>query len=126
VTKKIVETGKAPKPVGAYSQAVRAGNFLFVAGQLGMDPQSGKLAADDIATQTRRALDNITAILDAEAYSLSEVVQANVYLSSVELFKDFNREYGKYFPTEPPARVTVVATLGLGALVEISVIAYKA
>jgi 2-iminobutanoate/2-iminopropanoate deaminase len=123
--KKIVQTENAPKPVGAYSQAVRAGNFLFVAGQLGIDPQSGKITADDIVAQTRRALDNVKAILDAEAYSLSEVVQTNVYLSSVKWFNDFNRVYEKYFPTEPPARVTVGATLGLGALVEISVIAYK-
>ena len=123
--KKIVQTGIAPKPVGAYSQAVRAGKFLFVAGQLGIDPKEGKITADNIIGQTRRALENVKAILEAEAYRLSDVVQTNVYLSSVKLFKDFNSEYEKYFHKEPPARVTVGAALGLDALVEISVIAYK-
>jgi len=123
--KKIVQTGNAPKPIGAYNQAVRAGRFLFVSGQLGIDPKNGKITETNIIAQTNRALENIKAILEAEAYSLNEVVQSSVFLSSVELFSDFNREYGKYFPKEPPARVTVGATLGLGALVEISVIAYK-
>ena len=123
--KKIVQTGNAPKPVGAYSQAVRAGKFLFVAGQLGIDPNEGKIVADNIVDQTRRALENIKAILESEAYRISDVVQTNVYLSSVELFRDFNSEYEKYFLKEPPARVTVGAALGLGALVEISAIAYK-
>ncbi len=123
--KKIVQTSNAPNPVGAYSQAVRAGKFLFVSGQLGIDPKLGKITADNIIAQTNRALENIKVILEAEAYNLRDVVQSNVFLSSVELFSDFNCEYGKFFPKEPPARVTVGAMLGLGALVEISVIAYK-
>ena len=123
--KKIVQTENAPKPLGAYSQAVRAGKFLFVSGQLGIDPETGKLASDNITEQTRRAMENIEAILEAEDFSLSDVVQANVYLSSVKQFTDFNREYGKHFGKEPPARVTVGVKLGLGALVEISVIAYN-
>ena len=123
--KKIVQTGNAPKPLGAYSQAVRAGKFLFVAGQLGIDPKEGKIIANNIVDQTRRALENIRTILEAEAYRLSDVVQTNVYLSSVALFREFNSEYEKYFHKEHPARVTVGAALGLGALVEISAIAYK-
>jgi 2-iminobutanoate/2-iminopropanoate deaminase len=123
--KKIVQTENAPKPVGAYSQAIRAGKFLFIAGQLGIDPKEGKIIANNIIGQTSRALENIRVILEAEAYCLSDVVQTNVYLSSVELFKEFNNEYEKYFHKEPPARVTVGAALGLGALVEISAIAYK-
>ena len=123
--KKIVQTENAPKPVGAYSQAIRAGKFLFIAGQLGIDPKEGKIIANNIIGQTKRALENIRVILEAEAYCLSDVVQTNVYLSSVELFRDFNSEYEKYFLKEPPARVTVGAALGLGALVEISAIAYK-
>jgi 2-iminobutanoate/2-iminopropanoate deaminase len=123
--KKIVQTSNAPNPVGAYSQAVRAGKFLFVSGQLGIDPKQGKITANNIIGQTNRALENIKVILEAEAYTLRDVVQSNVYLSSIELFSDFNREYGKFFPKEPPARVTVGTMLGLGALVEISVIAYK-
>ena len=123
--KKIVQTSNAPNPVGAYSQAVRAGKFVFVSGQLGIDPKQGKITANNIIAQTNRALENIKAILEAEAYTLSDVVQSNVFLSSIELFSEFNREYSKFFPNEPPARVTVGAMLGLGALVEISVIAYK-
>ena len=123
--KKIVQTVNAPKPLGPYSQAVKAGKFLFVAGQLGIDPKEGKITGDNITEQTRRALDNIKAILEAEAYSLSEVVQTTVFLSSMKMFSDFNREYAKYFPKEPPARVTAGTTLGPDALVEISAIAYK-
>ena len=123
--KKIVQTENAPKPVGAYSQAIRAGKFLFVAGQLGIDPKEGKIITNNITGQTRRALENIRAILEAEAYRLSDVVQTNVYLSSVELFSEFNTEYEKYFHKEPPARVTVGVALGFGALIEISAIAYK-
>ena len=123
--KKNVQTENAPKPLGAYSQAVRAGKFLFVSGQLGIDPETGRLASDNITEQTRRAMENIEAILEAEDFSLSDVVQANVYLSSVKQFTDFNREYEKHFGKEPPARVTVGVELGLGALVEISAIAYN-
>jgi len=123
--KKIIQTENAPKPIGAYSQAIRAGKFLFIAGQLGIDPKEGKIIENNIIGQTRRALENIRAILEAETYYLSDVVQTNVYLSSVELFKEFNNEYEQYFHKEPPARVTVGAALGLGALVEISAIAYK-
>jgi 2-iminobutanoate/2-iminopropanoate deaminase len=123
--KKIVQAENAPKPLGAYSQAVKAGKFLFVSGQLGIDPRTGKLASDNITDQTRRALENIKAILAVENYSLSDVVQTNVYLSSTKLFSDFNNEYSKHFSTNPPARVTVGVELGIGALVEISVIAYS-
>lgn len=87
--------------------------------------KKGRITADNIKDQTRRALENVKAILEAEAYGLSDVVQTSVYLSSVELFKDINSEYEKCFHKEPPARVTVGAALGLGALVEISAVAYK-
>ncbi|UCD96224.1 MAG: deaminase [Candidatus Bathyarchaeota archaeon] len=122
--KRTVHAENAPKPLGAYSQAVKAGKFLFVSGQLGIDPKTGKIVADGVTEQTRRALENIKAILAAEDCSLNDVVQTNVYLSSTELFSDFNSEYSKYFSTDPPARVTVGVELGIGALVEISVIAY--
>ena len=122
--KKVVQAENTPKPLGAYSQAVKAGKFLFVSGQLGIDPKTGKLIADDITGQTKRVLENIKAILAAEDCSLNDVVQANVYISSTEPFNDFNSEYSKYFNTNPPARVTVGVELGIGALVEISVIAY--
>ena len=123
--KKIVQTGNAPKPVGPYSQAIKAGKFLFVAGQLAIDPKKGKIVSDNIKEQTRRVLENIKAILEVESYGFGDVVQSNVYLTTMKLFSDFNNEYAKYFGKEPPARVTVGVELGLGALVEISVIAYK-
>ena len=123
--KKIVLSENAPKPLGVYSQAVKAGRFLFVSGQLGIDPETGKLVSENTKGQTRRVMKNIEAILEAENYGFIDVVQANVYLSSTRLFNDFNSEYEKHFVNEPPARVTVGVELGLGALVEISVIAYK-
>ena len=92
---------------------------------MGIDPETGKLTSDNIGEQTRRAMENIEAILEVEGYSLNEVVQTNVYLSSTKQFNDFNSEYEKHFDKEPPARVTVGVELGLGALVEISVIAYN-
>ena len=123
--RKIIQTENAPKPLGAYSQAVKAGRFFFVSGQLGLDPDTGKLTSDNISEQTRRAMENIKAILESESYRLNDVVQTNVYLSTMKEFNEFNNEYGKYFDKNPPARVTVGVELGLGALVEISVIAYK-
>lgn len=122
--KNIVQTKNAPRPIGAYSQAVRAGKFLFISGQLGIDPETGKLISNNITDQTRKTIENLEAILEAEGLSLSDVVQANVYLSSAKLFTEFNREYEKHFVQELPARATVGVELSRGALVEISVIAY--
>jgi 2-iminobutanoate/2-iminopropanoate deaminase len=116
---------KAPKPIGPYSQAVQAGKFLFVSGQLAINPKEGKIVATDITLQTRQVLENITAILEAAGYSLKDVVQSTVYLSSMGLFDEFNREYAKYFECDFPARATVGAELKAGALVEVSVVAYK-
>jgi 2-iminobutanoate/2-iminopropanoate deaminase len=123
--KKTVQTAKAPKPVGPYSQAVQAGNFLFVSGQLAIQPMTGKILVGDIKQQTRQVMENIKAILEAADYGLSDVVQAQVFLSSMSLFGEFNAEYAKYFEQEPPARVTAGVELMQNALVEIAVIAYK-
>ena len=123
--KKVVLTKKAPKPVGPYSQAMQAGKFLFVSGQLAINPEIGKIATDTIALQTRQVMENIKAILEAADYSLKEIVQVNVYLSSMASFDEFNKEYAKFFEIEPPARATVGIELKPGALVEISVVAYK-
>jgi 2-iminobutanoate/2-iminopropanoate deaminase len=112
---KTVTTPNAPKPVGPYNQAVQAGGFLFVSGQLAINPKDGKLASPDTAGQTRQVLENIKAILEAADYSLKDVAQTTVYLSSMTLFEEFNREYAKYFPTDAPARVTVAAELKAGA-----------
>jgi len=123
--KKIVQSENAPKPVGPYSQAVKADRFLFVSGQLAIDPKTGKIVASDVKTQTKQVLENIKAILEAADCTLGDVVQANVYLSSMQLFGEFNDAYATFFSKDYPARVTVEAKLPQGALVEISVIAYK-
>jgi 2-iminobutanoate/2-iminopropanoate deaminase len=123
--KKIVLTSTAPKPIGPYNQAIQAGNFLFVSGQLAFDPKEGKIIVENIQLQTRQVMENIKAILEAAGYSLKDVVQSTVYLSSMALFNEFNCEYAKYFESDYPARATVGFELKSGALVEVSVIAYK-
>jgi 2-iminobutanoate/2-iminopropanoate deaminase len=123
--KKVIQAENAPTPVGPYSQAIKAGKFLFVSGQVAIDPKQGKIVATDIRGQTVRVMENIKAILQAADYSFSDVIQANVYLASMELFTEFNSEYAKYFSKEFPARATVGVELMSKALLEISVIAYK-
>jgi 2-iminobutanoate/2-iminopropanoate deaminase len=123
--KKIIQTKNAPKPVGPYSQAMRVDKFLFVSGQVAIDPEKGKTIAEGIKAQTDRVMENLREILEAAGYSLSDVVQSNVYLSSMVLFNEFNKEYAKYFDKEYPTRATMGIELMPGALVEISAIAYK-
>lgn len=123
--KKIIQTENAPKPVGPYSQGIKVDKFLFVSGQLAIDPKEGKIVANDIKGQTVRVMENIKAILQATGYSFSDVIQSNVYLSSMKLFSEFNSEYAKYFDKGLPTRTTVGIELMPGALVEISVVAYK-
>lgn len=123
--KKIIQAKNAPKPIGPYSQAVQADKFLFVSGQLAIDPKEGKIVASNIAQQTRQVMENIKAILEVAGYNLKDIVHSAVYLSSMALFEEFNREYAKYFDKEFPARATVGIELKANALVEISVIAYK-
>jgi 2-iminobutanoate/2-iminopropanoate deaminase len=100
--KKIIQTKNAPKPVGPYSQAIKVDKFLFVSGQVAMDPEEGKIVAKGIKKQTAKVLENIKAILQSADYNLSDIVQSNVYLSSMALFNEFNKEYAKYFDKEYP------------------------
>jgi 2-iminobutanoate/2-iminopropanoate deaminase len=120
--KKVIQTENAPKPAGPYSQAIKVNKFLFVSGQVAIDPKEGKIVADDIRGQTARVMENIKAILQAAGYNFNDIVQSNVYLSSMKLFSEFNSEYAKYFGKEFP---TVGIELMPNALVEISVVAYK-
>ncbi|MEM4281350.1 MAG: Rid family detoxifying hydrolase [Candidatus Caldarchaeum sp.] len=125
MAKQAVSTEKAPKPVGPYSQAVRAGDFLFLSGQVAINPATGKIEGDDVKTQTRRILTNAKAILESVGHSLDDVVKATVYLTDTEHFKDMNEVYREYFRNVPPARTTVVVQLPLkDALVEVDLIAY--
>lgn len=122
----IVSTEKAPPAVGPYSQAVIAGDLIFTAGQLGIDPKSGELA-EGIEAQTRQALTNLSALLEAASSSLDRVVKATVFLAHMEDFATMNAIYAEFFSLQPPARSTVgVAQLPRGALVEIEVIALRA
>jgi len=123
--KKVIQTENAPEPLGPYSQALQAGKFLFVSGQVAIDPEEGRIVATSITEQTARVMENIKAILQAASYNLSDVVQSNVYLSSIALFSEFNNEYGRYFEKVFPTRATVGIELMPDALVEISVVAYK-
>jgi 2-iminobutanoate/2-iminopropanoate deaminase len=122
---KIINTENAPKPVGPYSQAVKAGEFLFISGQVAIDPKVGKITASDVKGQTERVMENVKAILAASGYGLKDIVQTNVYLTSMTLFGDFNIVYAKYFDRDFPARATVGIALMPGALVEVSAVAYK-
>lgn len=123
--KKVIQAENAPKPAGPYSQAIRVGKFLFVSGQVAIDPKEGKIIANDIKGQTVRVMENIKAILQAAGYDFSDIIQSNVYLSSMKLFSEFNTEYAKYFRKDFPARATVGIELMPNALVEIAVVAYK-
>jgi 2-iminobutanoate/2-iminopropanoate deaminase len=123
LTKKIVYTEKAPKPVGPYSQAVASGDFVFVSGQIALDPKTSKIVEGGIEAQTIRVLENIKKILESVDLSLSDVVKTSVFLGDISDFQAFNRVYSRYFETAPPARTTVQANLMVGVLVEIDAIA---
>jgi 2-iminobutanoate/2-iminopropanoate deaminase len=122
--KKIISTSEAPGAIGPYSQAVRSGSFLFCSGQIPLDPKSGQIVPGDIASQTRRVLDNIGAVLKAEELSFDHVVKTTIFLTNLGDFQTVNEVYGSYFKQDPPARSTIqVAALPKGANVEIDVIA---
>jgi 2-iminobutanoate/2-iminopropanoate deaminase len=122
--KKIVSTNEAPGAIGPYSQAVRSGSLLFCSGQIPLDPKSGQIVPGDITAQTRRALDNVAALLRAEGLNFDDVVKTTVFLTNLDDFKIVNEIYGSYFKQNPPARSTVqVSALPRGANVEIEVIA---
>jgi 2-iminobutanoate/2-iminopropanoate deaminase len=124
--RQIVATDAAPKAVGPYSQAVWAGNLLFCAGQIPLDPQSGNMVTGGIAEQTARVLENIGGVLRSQKLDFVNVVKTTVYLSDMNNFAAMNAVYARYFPQDPPARSTVqVVRLPKDALVEIEVIAAR-
>ena len=121
---KTISTKNAPAAIGPYSQAVVAGGFVFVAGQIPLNPQTGEVVGEDIAAQTEQVLKNISAILAAAGTDMSRVVRCDVFLSDLGNFAEFNRVYEKYFGETKPARVTVeVSSLPKGVLVEIAAVA---
>ena len=123
--KKIISTTDAPAAIGPYSQAVRAGSFVFCAGQVPLDPKTGQIVSEDITEQTKRVLDSVTAILKAENLTPANVVKTTVFLADFGDFQKMNEVYATYFNQNPPARSTVgVSTLPKNARVEIEAIAF--
>ena len=125
MSKRIVFTEKAPKPVGPYSQAVISGGFVFVSGQIPIDPETQKLVEGGIEAQTVQVLENLKTILESINLTLDDVVKTSVFLSNLGDFQSFNRVYSRYFEVNPPARTTAQAGLMAGVLVEIDAVAKK-
>ena len=124
--KEIISTTGAPGAIGPYSQAVKAGDLLFVSGQLPIDPATGTFAGDDIAAQTRQSLTNVKNIVEAAGMTMADVVRVGVFLQDMEHFGAMNAVYGEFFTGDCPARAAVqVARLPKDALVEIEAVAYK-
>lgn len=119
-----LHTDHAPAAIGPYSQGIRAGDMVFCSGQLGLDPATGQFAADTVEGQTRRALQNLKAVLEAAGTDLAHVVKTTVFLSDMANFKAMNGVYAEFFTDAPPARSTIaVRELPLSGLVEIEAIA---
>lgn len=124
--REVISTEDAPQAIGPYSQAIKANGFVFVSGQVAIDPANQEVLTGDVATQTDRVLRNLSEILEAAGSSLGKVVRATVFLKNMTDFAAMNTIYGKYFSSSPPARSTVeVARLPKDVLVEIDVIALE-
>jgi 2-iminobutanoate/2-iminopropanoate deaminase len=122
--REIIATDRGPKAIGPYSQAIRANGFVFVSGQIPLDPATQQLVAGDVQAQTERVLENLKGIIEAAGSSLDRVVRATVFLADMNEFAAMNEVYGRYFRSQPPARSTVqVARLPRDVRVEIDVIA---
>ncbi|NPA97462.1 MAG: RidA family protein [Crenarchaeota archaeon] len=125
MSKRIVFTDKAPKPVGPYSQGVLVDGWLFIAGQIPLDPATGKLVEGSFEDKVRRVLENVKAIVEAAGGSLENIVKVTVYLRDISKFSEFNKVYAQYFTKDPPARVVVeVSNLPKGVDLEVEAIAY--
>ena len=126
MTNKAIVSNNAPSAIGPYSQAIKAGNSIFVSGQLGLNPKTGNFDADDIKIQTKQSLENLKSILETEGYSLSDVVKITVLLKDIGEFADMNAIYSEYFKEPYPARSAFqVVALPKGGRVEIEAIAVK-
>jgi 2-iminobutanoate/2-iminopropanoate deaminase len=124
--KKIINTSGAPAPIGPYSQAVQAGNLLFISGQVPINPATGSIEATDITGETQQVMQNLQAVLQEAGYDFNHVVKTTIFLSDMSLFTSVNEVYGKYFTGNFPARETVaVKGLPRNVNVEISMIAAK-
>ncbi|NWG04703.1 MAG: RidA family protein [Syntrophaceae bacterium] len=121
---RVIQTDKAPKAIGPYSQAIQAGNFMFLSGQIPLDPKTGEFVKGDIRRQTQQVLENIKGILESQGLRMGNVVKVLLFLKDIGNFNQVNEVYATYFPSSPPARSTVeVSRLPKDAEIEIEVIA---
>ena len=124
INRKTIASSEAPAAIGPYSQAIKAGSLLFLSGQIPLDYRTGEISGYDIASQSRRVLENLKAVLSAAGASMSDVTKTTVFLKSMDHFAAMNKVYGEYFIKDPPARSTVaVAGLPRNVLVEIEAVA---
>lgn len=122
--KKVIQTEKAPKAIGPYSQAIQAGNFLFLSGQIPFDPKTGESVKGDIRKQTQQVLENLKGVLESQGLGMEDIVKVTIFLKDIGNFNQVNEVYATYFPSSPPARSTVeVANLPRDAHIEIEAIA---
>ncbi len=122
--KKVIQTDKAPKAMGPYSQAIQAGNLLFLSGQIPLDPKTGELTKGDVCQQTKQVLENIKGLLESQELGMEDVVKVTIFLKDIGNFNQMNEVYATYFSSSPPARSTVeVAQLPRNAEIEIEAIA---
>jgi len=122
--KKVIQTERAPKAIGPYSQAIQAGNFLFLSGQIPLDPKTGELVKGDIRLQTQQVLENIKGVLESQELGMDSVVKVTIFLKDIGNFNEVNEVYATYFRSSPPARSTVgVAKLPKDADIEIEAVA---
>ena len=120
---KVIDTEKAPAAIGPYSQAISVGEFIFTSGQIPIDPLSGNITAEGIEEQTKQAIKNLAAVLEAAGSSLEKVVKTTCFLKNMNDFADFNKVYAEYFIGKPARSCVEVSALPKGALVEIEVVA---
>ena len=125
MVKEIITTPNAPKAIGPYSQAVRVGNFLYLSGQIAINPETGELVTESFETQVRQIFKNIQAVLNAAGADFSHVIKTTVFLKDIGNFAEMNGIYAEYFPTDPPARSAIqAAKLPKDVDIEIEVIAF--
>lgn len=124
--KKVINTNNAPSPIGPYSQAVAAGNFVYLSGQIPINPATGELVSENVKAETKQVMENIKAVLAEAGLNFNHIVKTSIFLTDMQSFSQVNEVYGTYFTGEYPARETVqVAALPKNVNVEISVIAVK-
>lgn len=124
--RRVISTPNAPAAIGPYSQGIQVGDFLYVSGQLGVDPATGELASGGVEPEARRALDNVKVIVEAAGLTLADVVQCQVFLADIRDYAAFNAIYATYFPQDPPARALIQpAALPRGGKVEVMVVAVR-